>query len=86
MNPYLDTKYENSFTRRFDNISSDEAVWHRDKKDRKIEILSGSGWKLQFDNDLPKDLNIGDKIYIPKMVFHRIILGIDPLVIAIQEL
>jgi len=31
---------------------SEDYVWHRDKEDRIIEVLSGEGWQLQFQNCL----------------------------------
>lgn len=73
--------------RRFDprHSSNDEYVWHRDMVDRMVTVLCGNGWKFQFDNELPISINKGDKLYIPKMVFHRIIPGTTQLRIEIDE-
>ena len=40
---------------------------------------------LQFDNDLPKKLIIGESVIIPKETYHRVIKGGSNLVVEIQE-
>jgi hypothetical protein len=86
--PYTQIKNGNSIIREFNSktISPHELVWHRDRQDRCVEVISGNGWKFQMDNQLPIELNIGDTIYIHKEVFHRIIKGTDTLKIKIVEL
>ena len=42
-----------------------ELVWHMDKRDREVRILEG-WWKL-LDNDIPRDLIIGETYRIPKI-------------------
>jgi len=64
---------------------SDELVWHRDHNDRTILVREGTGWQIQFDNELPKPLQLGETYDIPKNVYHRIIKGEDTLVISIKE-
>lgn len=89
MNPYFDNVIsENEWIRTFDpsDKSEEDYVWHRDKQDREIEILSGVGWRFQFDNELPILINSKDKFNVPKMVYHRIIPGNTPLVIRIREI
>ena len=68
------------------NILDDELVWHRDKKNRCVHVLSGSGWQLQLDDKLPKDLKIGLDYYIPKMTYHRVIKGTSDLVVRIENI
>lgn len=88
MKPYTDEKLsEKSWIRTFDpTISeSEEYVWHRDYNNRQVEVLEGSGWKFQLDNELPFDINIGDSISIPKMIYHRIIPSNTKLRIKINE-
>jgi hypothetical protein len=88
MKPYLDEKLsEHCWIRTFDPTVSDneEYVWHRDHNDREVEVLEGSDWKFQFDNELPFVINIGDKLTIPKMVYHRLIPGQTKLRIKINE-
>jgi hypothetical protein len=71
--------------RTFDeSVGSDELVWHRDRESRQVHVLSGRGWKLQHDDELPLELNIGEDHYIPKMTYHRLIKGEDKLVVRIQ--
>lgn len=86
--PYTDDYIdETTWIRTFDPtvIDSEEYVWHRDKKDRTIISLGGIGWQFQFDNEIPKRINIGETIYIQKEVYHRIISGETPLRLLIKE-
>ena len=61
----------------------DHLVWHRDKQDRVVRVVSGSGWKIQFDNNLPVDLLEGKSYRIQKNVFHRVIKGDSDLVVEV---
>ena len=77
----------NKFIRTFDNlISADELVWHRDRTNRRIHILGGQGWQLQFDDKLPEELMIGSDYYIQKMTYHRVIKGENDLIIRIENI
>lgn len=85
---YIDERLsDTSWIREFDPTvtESEEYVWHRDKNDRSVEILSGDGWQFQFDNELPIIINKNDTIVIPKMVYHRILPGQNKLRIKINE-
>lgn len=62
-----------------------ELVWHRDRKNRIVEILQSDGWKFQHDNELPFTLKKGDVIEIQKESYHRVIKGKGDLVIKIIE-
>ena len=65
---------ENTFIRVFSqNIDSHELVWHRDREDRIIESLGKTNWKIQLDNELPKEIN--SSVFIPKEIYHRLIKG-----------
>jgi quercetin dioxygenase-like cupin family protein len=87
MKPYKDNHIEkNKFIRKFDpSTNSNEYKWHRDLKDRKITILEGSGWKFQYDNQLPIDLIKGNELFISRNSWHRLIKGNNPLIIKIEE-
>jgi hypothetical protein len=87
MAPYIDEVIDNCRIRTFDPLqtNSEEYVWHRDFNDREIEVLDGIGWMIQFDNELPMIINRTNKIFIPKMVYHRIIPGKTKLRIKINE-
>src|SRR5210317_2248824 len=86
-NPYKDTKDGSMKIRTFKaGVDSSELVWHRDKQNRKVTILEGEGWSLQMDNEIPKQLKVGDVIEINKMEYHRIYeSGSSDLVISIEE-
>jgi hypothetical protein len=86
MKPYKENLKNGYILREFDaNIDVSELVWHRDKKDRVVEVISGRGWQFQMDNRLPIELKKGMKLEIPKETFHRIGKGITKLVIKIKE-
>jgi hypothetical protein len=84
--PYTQNLKNGYIIREFDtNIDVSELVWHRDKKDRVVEVVSGNGWKFQLDNHLPVELKEGMVLEIPKETFHRIGKGDTKLVIKIKE-
>lgn len=88
MQPYVDEKItDSSWIRTFDPTftDSEEYVWHVDKFDREVIVLDGCGWRFQFDDEIPFDININDQILIPKMVYHRLIIGNTKLRIKINE-
>lgn len=85
--PYNDVAFcQGMWIREFDpQESSEDFVWHRDHQDRRIKVINGCGWLFQFDNDLPFFINKDDELFVPKMVYHRIIPGTTPLRIEIDE-
>lgn len=84
--PYIQVGDGNSFTRVFSNLEdSQEFKWHRDERDRIVTILSGEGWSLQFDDAIPVRLSIGDRVKIVADRWHRVIPGVSPLEILIEE-
>lgn len=86
MKPYSQIKTDKGIIRAFDEtIDSHELVWHRDKRDRVVEVLDGEGWKFQMDNQIPLVLEVGDVITIPKETYHRIGRGNTSLKIRIIE-
>jgi quercetin dioxygenase-like cupin family protein len=86
MKAYTESIKSEYIIREFDaNIDVSELVWHRDKKDRVVEVVSGNGWKFQLDNHLPVELKEGMVLEIPKETFHRIGKGDTKLVIKIKE-
>lgn len=77
---------ENTFFRTFSkDLDKYDLVWHYDLNDRYMTVISGSDWMFQFDDNLPFKLNEGDKIFIPKGTYHRLIKGNSDLVIKIEE-
>jgi hypothetical protein len=84
--PYTQNLKNEYIIREFDaNIDVSELVWHRDKNNRIVEVISGKGWKFQMDNHLPIELKEGMQLEIPKETFHRIGKGDTKLVIKIKE-
>ena len=83
--PYTDLKTNGIHQRVFNfDVEDKELIWHRDKLDRKIKVVSGVNWKLQMDNELPEVLKVGNEYNIPKMVYHRLHKGEGRLIIDIN--
>ena len=55
------------------DLDSKELIWHRDKEDREIKLISGQDWYIQFENELPVLIEKNDLIKIRKQTWHRII-------------
>ena len=84
--PYKDVLTGNVKVRTFSgNTIDEELVWHRDANDRLVEVVSSSGWQLQLEDELPRVMNEGDKFWIPRDEWHRLIKGNGDLVIKIRE-
>jgi quercetin dioxygenase-like cupin family protein len=84
--PYNDQHFNGWFIRTFsENASEDELVWHRDENDRTVEVLEGTGWKFQYDNQLPLNIVEGDHLTIKANTFHRLIKGPSNLKLRITE-
>ena len=86
MKPYEDLQIsEKSKIRTFQSdVDSGELHWHRDREDRIVEVLEGNGWILQLDNQLPVEMVVGEKYFIPEGVYHRTIKGDGDLKIKIN--
>ena len=84
--PYTEIQQNNTIIRTFPfDLNEEELVWHRDHNDRNVKVLTGKGWKVQMDNQLPKEIKRGDTFFIPKETYHRIIKGTTDLVVKIIE-
>lgn len=82
VNPYEDIGNVRVFS---EDVSPEELVWHRDKADRIVTVLEGTGWSFQRDNELPFELHPGDKFFIEAFEYHRIIKGKTELKLKIEE-
>jgi len=67
------------------NTDSGDLIWHRDREDRSVEVISSKGWMFQFDNELPFEMKDGDRINIKKNSWHRVIKGKGDLIIKIKK-
>lgn len=85
--PYSENFVDEKIVRKFSfDHNSKEFVWHRDRCDRIVKILSGKDWQFQMENELPVYLEKDQTFFVPKETYHRIIKGTDDLVIEIKEL
>ena len=83
---YIDEQVGDVIYRTFDeNVSEIELVWHRDHEARTVTVIEGTGWKFQYDNQLPVELKEGDIFSIEAMRYHRILKGDTGLVLKIDE-
>jgi hypothetical protein len=77
---------ENTFFRTFkEDILNNHLVWHYDLKDRYMTVILASNWMFQFDDELPFKLEDNQKLFIPKLKYHRIIKGDGDLKIKIEQ-
>jgi len=86
--PYVDLETTDEYTvREFSqNIDPIELMWHRDNEDRIVEILeAGEGWKFQYDEELPWNLEPEMSIVIPRHQWHRVVKGEGNLKIKIWK-
>ena len=78
--------YDKVFTRVIkEDVEKEQLIWHKDRKDRVVKVIYGTGWKLQYDNDLPFELEVGQNYYIKKEHFHRLHKGNSELKLEIKE-
>ena len=86
MYPFKQSQKGDTIIREFaPDVDSEELVWHRDRSDRYVKVLEGSGWYLQVDNQVPQKLIEGSVYFIPANNYHRVIRGKDSLVVSIKE-
>ena len=86
MYPFKQSQKGDTIIREFSSdVDSEELVWHRDRSDRYVKVLEGSGWYLQVDNQIPQKLIEGSVYFIPANNYHRVIRGKDSLVVSIKE-
>jgi len=71
--------------RTFDDVDSQELIWHRDYKNRTVRVIKSNGWKLQMDNELPFEMKPGHLLEIEKLTYHRLHKGEGELIVEIEE-
>lgn len=83
--PYQETINEENRVRVFtESVEDEELKWHRDREDRVVKVLESNRWQLQIDNELPKELLVGESYYIPQGVYHRVIKGKGDLKVSVS--
>jgi len=86
MTPYTQKIESGKIYRTFTpDVESEELKWHQDLKDRKVTIIEDGGWQFQMEDSLPNKLFVAEQIFIPKLVWHRVIKGTGKLVVEIEE-
>ena len=55
------------------NLDSEDLYWHKDKEDREVKVINGTGWYLQLENSLPVLMLKDQKFRIPRNTWHRVI-------------
>jgi hypothetical protein len=82
--PYQELRTFNTILRKFtEDIDEHELVWHRDRRDRKVEVLNNTNWMVQLEDEIPQQLK--QTIFIPKNTYHRLIKGTGDLDLRILE-
>ena len=83
--PFSEQQFDTKlFLREFPaDVDEMELICHEDKEDRIVSVVEGNGWKFQFDEELPIEMEDGIDITIPKGVIHRVIKGKGPLKIKV---
>lgn len=87
--PYKDLETTDEYIiREFDaSIDPIHLMWHRDDEDRIVEIIDpGSGWKFQFEDELPICLESKMSICILRHNWHRVIKGTGTLKLKIDKI
>jgi len=59
-------------------------TYHMDREERVVTVISGTGWKFQFEGESEIEMTQNLVITIPAMKSHRIIKGISDLVVNID--
>ena len=82
--PYQETITEDKKVRVFtESVENEELKWHRDREDRIVKVLESNKWFLQMDDELPKELVVGESYLIPQGTYHRVIKGKGDLKVSI---
>jgi quercetin dioxygenase-like cupin family protein len=86
VNPYSEHVSGNTRIRTFGaDVEDHELIWHRDHHDRVVEVVAGTGWQFQYDNQPPREMHVGQLFHIPRGTYHRLIKGESTLVLEITE-
>lgn len=85
--PFIEQREGDKFRRVFEEtIDPSELIWHQDREDRLIKVIKSNGWGYQLDNQLPLRLIDNQELFIPRMIYHRVIKGDGPLIVEIIKI
>jgi hypothetical protein len=85
--PFKQFEKDNKLIRVFEEtIDPDELIWHQDREDRLIKVIKANGWGYQLDDRLPLRLIDNQELFIPRMIYHRVIKGDGPLIVEIIKI
>ena len=59
-------------------------TYHMDLEERKVTVISGTGWKFQYEGESQINMTKDLVITIPAMKSHKIIKGTSDLVVNID--
>lgn len=68
-----------------ESTEPEDLVWHRDREYRLVYVRESSDWKMQFENELPIDMNPGDLFEVHYGEWHRLVKGSGDLVLEIKK-
>jgi len=58
--------------------------YHMDMEPRKVTVISGEGWKFQYEGEDPIDMTENLIIEIPAMKSHKVIKGSTDLKVIVE--
>jgi len=67
------------------DVDPGDLIWHQDKRDRRVTVIEGKGWKLQLETGLPFIMVPGESYLIPHESWHRLLKGHGQLRVKIVE-
>lgn len=80
---YYQIRFFDWVLRYFPNKNPRELFWHRDKSERRVQLLLGNV-ELQLEDCLPQKMIKFNKYTIPEMEYHRVISK-KPFLVLIKE-
>ena len=66
------------------DVDPGDLIWHRDRENRVITVVSGAGWEVQLEDELPQPLSVNESILIESGTWHRVIKGTNNLIVKID--
>ena len=66
------------------DVDPGDLIWHRDRENRVITVVSGAGWEVQLEDELPQPLSVNESVFIESGTWHRVIKGTGDLTVKID--